>query len=131
MPAAASTWEIALDGNSGSCFLRVKRSSSTAATSWPSRRRAAAASWKKQEIPRMYIPASVLPAGRRQRVLRRRPLRPEPGSAVRDGPEPPAQQSRADREGWRYEEIHDEQEQPRLQVSDGASDEGPSGPHPY
>ena len=65
MPSAASTYSMAWIGNSKSCFFRVNRSSSAAATRTPSLRSAAAASWKKQEMPRMYTART---AGERSRT---------------------------------------------------------------
>src|SRR5688572_9942908 len=54
MPASRRQYATAWRGMAASWRLRVKRSSCAAATSSPSRSRAAAESWYRQEMPRMF-----------------------------------------------------------------------------
>src|SRR5262245_51428626 len=60
MPAMSSTVRIASVGKPAQCFTRRKRSSSTAATSWPSRTNAADTSPWYALIPKTYVTAMAL-----------------------------------------------------------------------
>ena len=79
MPAIARHARIASRGNPATCLIRRKRSSSTAATSTPSRSRTADTSPWYALMPRMNIAVPTTAVARRRPAPRRRRARPAPG----------------------------------------------------